>query len=533
MRKSTSMKMLALAASMLLSCTMGVQAKVTKPTSSGSMVISKVFYNGMKNDAGKAYLSASYIQLFNNSTDTLDIAGMFVGMVESHSSADQAWNLAAMEAEGKKDSVAIKQLYQIPTDKEYRVNPGQSIVITNAAFNHNSVAAVAPDLTNADFEVKSQNNLYKDYHNEAVPALVTIHTCTATMDFINFVTTGPGAIVLLAYNLDLTKCSDGFQHGKTSGNAIKFVPAYKIIDAVDVVANTKTATPSADQKRIPTNHDAGFTSQATQGGNNAEAIVRKTAFVTSAGRTVLYDTDNSSVDFMVTTDLAIRAYSSEAAGLSDSTIVIPESGYVAVDITKPFCGPKELVFSYVNVTNNAATTDLTYYTFPGDSLLLIKGPWIAIGNPGKYTIKLSESQGVMKTRSSGMTWSDEDTKTLSQTNRMIYKFQNTLGKIGFQRVPAVDGLYNTATFGADDRLYYAITEAIADKIAAANGANDHTDLDFIKWHGYFTQYLKDGIENVVLRPATAGSIFDLQGRRVNGTPQKGLYIIDGKKILVK
>lgn len=529
------MKTLAIMAGAMLVCPMLTKAKVTKPTSAGTMVVSKVFYNGMKTDAGKAYVSASYIELYNNTTDTLDIAGMYIGMAESMSAADNAWTVDAMTEAGKKDSVALKQIYQIPTDAVYRVDPGQSIVITNAAFNHTSVAAAAPNLENADFEVKSQNNLYKDYHNESVPALVTVHTCTASMDFINFVTTGPGAIVLLAYNLDIAKCSDGFQRGKTSGNVLKFAPNYKILDAVDVVANTKNAAPSADQKRISTSYDAGFISQATAGGNNAEAIVRKTAFVSNDGRVVLYDTNNSTVDFEVTTDLAIRTYSNDALGLSDTTIVIPESGYVAVNIEKPFCGPKDVYFTYVNVSNGASTTDMTYYNYPGDSLLLIKGPWIAVGKPGTYTLKLSESQGVMKTRSSGMTWADEDTKTLtgSKASNMIYKFQNEKGKVGFKRVAAVDGKYNTATFSDGDRLYYAISTAIADKIAAANGATNNADLDFIQWHGVTVEQIAAGVDCIQVKAdAQKQAVFNLQGQKLTRL-QKGLNIVNGKKIVVK
>jgi len=93
MKISTSFKSLALAAGMLLTGTMVSEAKVTKPTSAGGMVISKVFFNSMKDDANKAFIRANYIELYNNSTDTLDIAGMYLGLAESHSDAEQAWTV--------------------------------------------------------------------------------------------------------------------------------------------------------------------------------------------------------------------------------------------------------------------------------------------------------------------------------------------------------------------------------------------------------------------------------------------------------
>ena len=267
---------------------------------------------------------------------------------------------------------------------------------------------------------------------------------------------------------------------------------------------------------------------------SGQAVVRKTAFVTNDGRTVLFDTNNSSVDFEATNDLTIRSYSQQFSGITESTITIPESGYVAVNIEKPFYASRDVYFTYVNVTNNASTTDMGYYNFPGDSILLIKGPWIACGQPGTYPLYLSDSQGIMKTRSSGMTWSEEDSKTLtgSQASRMIYKFQNEKGNVGFKRVPAVDGKYNTATFSDGDRLYYAITTDIAKKIAAANGATDDTNLDFIQWHGITPEQILAGINEVKVASSVQQGIYNLQGQKLTRL-QKGINIVNGRKVVIR
>ena len=41
------------------------------------------------------------------------------------------------------------------------------------------------------------------------------------------------------------------------------------------------------------------------------------------------------------------------------------------------------------------------------------------------------------------------------------------------------------------------------------------------------------IQSVVAQPQTSAAIYDLQGRRINGTPQHGLYIQNGRKFIVK
>jgi surface protein len=50
--------------------------------------------------------------------------------------------------------------------------------------------------------------------------------------------------------------------------------------------------------------------------------------------------------------------------------------------------------------------------------------------------------------------------------------------------------------------------------------------------GYFTEKNPTGISEVADRP-NASSVYNLQGYRIPGTPQKGLYIRNGKKYVVK
>ncbi|MBQ7514470.1 MAG: DUF4876 domain-containing protein [Prevotella sp.] len=534
MKIFTSIKPLTLVVALLLAGSQTSEAKLVKPSggsSSGNVVISKVFYAGSTRLNGatpKNYMKHLYIELYNNSTDTLDLKGLYIGFANTDSGA-AGWTATAM-AEAHKDSVVLKQIFQISPDAEYRFKPGQSVVIAQCAIDHSEIAEGNVDLSNADFECKSTNNAYND-HNDAVPELKVIKTY-GTSDFLNFMNPGPNGIVLLAADTNLDKCPETFGKGKTSGNIYTIVPLFKTIDCVDIV---KQKTPSADDKRIADGYDAGFTCTEAEGTFSGQAVVRKTAYVCSDGRIVLFDTNNSSVDFESTGDLSLRTYSTTPSGLDETlNITIPESGFLTINPEKPFCASKELVFVHVNASNNAATTDLGYYEFPGDSLLLIKGPWIAVGKPGEYTIRLSESQGVMKTRSSMVNWADEDEKSVSQTNRMFYKFTATNDKVGFQRVPAVDGKYNKATFTDADRLYIIVTTAIADKIAAANGATNNEDLDFITWHGITPdEVVATGIQTVKSRVEPTGlKIYNLQGVRLNSL-QKGINIVNGKLIVTK
>ena len=537
MRRISTLKTLALAAGMMLTGIQPCLADAVKPEN-GNVVISKVFYSGSKYEAegkSKNYMFHLYIELYNNSANEIDLQGMYVAMANSDAVAN-AWLASDMTSNNKitltdgtevsaSGKAVVKQIFQISPDASYIIKPGQSVVLVNSAINHEVVGF---DLTSADFEVKSQHTSYKDIHNSNVPEL-NLAVSYGTVTFLNFLNPGPDGIVLLQKDANITRKT--YAKGKTSGNEYTVVDMYKSIDCVDIVRQKE---PKADEKRFTDSYDAGFTATESTETYSGQALVRKTAFICPDGRKVLFDTNNSSVDFETTTDLSLRTYSDVVSGLDETqSITIPESGYLAINPDKPFCGPKDITFSFVNVSNNAATTDMTYYQYAGDEQLLIKGTWIAIAQPGTYDLKLSTSQGTMKTRSSGLSWCDENELTLtgSKKDNMIYKFQNTKNQVGFKRVPATtEGKYNYATFSDGDRMYYAISDAIADKIAAKNGATDHTNLEFIAWHG--AEPVPTGITNVNAVNAENMVIYNLQGVRMNQL-QKGLNIVNGKKVVMK
>ena len=72
----------------LLKYTVGSSTTIELQTSISakqSIVISKVYYAGTKDNNNKNYLAGKYIEFFNNSDQTVDIAGLYFGLVESES----------------------------------------------------------------------------------------------------------------------------------------------------------------------------------------------------------------------------------------------------------------------------------------------------------------------------------------------------------------------------------------------------------------------------------------------------------------
>ena len=273
------------------------------PSLAGKLVIGKVFYAGSirLNDAKpKNYMKHLYIELYNNSDETIDVAGTYIALANSDSNT-AAWTAADM-VDDKADCAVVKQIFQIPAADAVLMEPGKSLVITNCAVDHSEIAEGNVNLSDADFEVKSANNAFND-HNDNVPELAVVKSFGIT-DFINFLNPGPDGIVLLPADTDIENCATTYGKGKTSGNLYTVVQMANSIDCVDIV---KQKTPSDGDKRFLDTYDAGYTCTADEGTFNCQAVARKVVSEKN-GRKVLKDSNNSTDDFETLSNVQPRVY---------------------------------------------------------------------------------------------------------------------------------------------------------------------------------------------------------------------------------
>lgn len=266
-----------------------------------SILISKIYSAGSKDSKNKNYLAGRYIELYNNSDETVDIAGLYLGLIETNSSP--AYTLGLVP-----DTIFMKQIFRIPTDKSYMVAPGQSIIITNSAIDHTQTAmnAFEYNLLNADFEAKDQQG--KTTNNPDVPALELIYTAYAAISNMNLSQGGPGGIVIFETEEDVTNWPLAYNYGKTSGNKWMKLPAKYILDGVDVLKNTAQTGVDANLKRLYDYIDAGYAYINAASGYNGEVMYRKVQSTTEDGRKILSDTNNSLSDFAISSEIAPREF---------------------------------------------------------------------------------------------------------------------------------------------------------------------------------------------------------------------------------
>jgi hypothetical protein len=511
----------------------------------GKLVIGKVFYAGSTRLNGatpKNYMCHLYIELYNNSAETIDVAGTYVAMANSDAAAN-AWAATDM-VDDKAGMAVFKQVFQIPAGSPVLMEPGKSLVITNCAIDHSDIAEGRVDLSNADFEVKSANNAF-NFHSETVPAMTLVYSAAANQDFINFMNPGPDGIALFKADTDIANCAKTYKKGKDSGNQYLIIPMANSIDAVDIVYQK---TPSANDKRFTDDYDAGFTCTAAPNAFNCQAVARKVVS-NDGSRKVLQDTNNSSDDFESLWNVQPRVYDvKEAASMAefnaieDGKLVKLALADARVNAFYDLDGAYYVedasgatVVKGVNLTKGTklngyivgtkSTTDVDYVNDPSQgleyTLTVQNASWSAyeatetelVGTP----MTIAEA-AVQANYGRLVTLSDvEITQIGNGMNKQLKDVAgNTMKARDLFGVLPYDYEWPAKATSITGVVLYYMTGWFLIPISAEAIVTNATGIETIH-HSQFT------VKN---------SIYNLQGIRLNGL-QRGLNIVNGKKVVIK
>ena len=98
-----------------------------------SLVISKVYYAGSKDNKGKNYLAGQFIELYNQSDKTIDVAGLYIGLLESN--ATPAYTLDNLKEKFNDSIVVCKQVYRIPTNNREKALLSPTVLLTTLSMH--------------------------------------------------------------------------------------------------------------------------------------------------------------------------------------------------------------------------------------------------------------------------------------------------------------------------------------------------------------------------------------------------------------
>ena len=268
-----------------------------------SLIISKI-YSSTSKISGGSYRIGTYIEIYNNSDEAVDAAGLYIGLLESESTI--AYQQYPEDQAITPDSIYLKQLFRIPASSPVMVAPGSSLLIVNSATDHSSQNQYERDLRGADFEAKDATG--KIPNNPAVPALELIYTAYKSVSNMNLLAGGPCAIVNFRTAEDVSQWPTVYAYGKTKGNMFLRMHIMHVLDGIDFIKFKAQTGPDINTKRLPTSLDAAYTNVSTASGNIGERLFRKTLSVTPEGRKILMDTNNSLNDFICNDNINPREY---------------------------------------------------------------------------------------------------------------------------------------------------------------------------------------------------------------------------------
>ena len=266
-----------------------------------SLLIGKIYYEGSKDANNRNYIAGKYIEIYNNSAESVNAAGLYIALMETESTI-------AYEPGQVPDTVFAKQVFRIPATAAVSVAPGETLLLVNSAIDHTLTAQndYERNLLGADFEAKDLQG--RTTNNPDTPALELVFTSYSTLTYLNLVQGGPASVVIFATDEDVSQWPRVYAYGKTRGNLFMKIPTSSVIDAVEVLKNRSQTGPDINTKRLFDYMDASYTYCSSASGYSGEVAYRKTASVAADGRKVLQDTNNSLNDFATTTTLNPREY---------------------------------------------------------------------------------------------------------------------------------------------------------------------------------------------------------------------------------
>ena len=262
-----------------------------------SLLISKVYYSGTKDNSNRNYTSDSFVEIFNNSDEVVYADGKYLALAESVSPA-------AYLAKDNPEYIYTRQICKFPGNgTSYPIEPGKSIVIAaRSARDHRTSASSSVDLSTAEFEVKDIDGT----GNPDVKALPVISSSTS-IKFLNLISGGPNAVFLFDTDEDIMQWPEFYAPGKTSGERFRRVPVNTVLDGLECLKNNATTGPDVNLKRFQDIIDAGFAFITATSGYTNESVERKVGEIVE-GRYILKDSNNSSQDFVIITGPVPKKY---------------------------------------------------------------------------------------------------------------------------------------------------------------------------------------------------------------------------------
>ena len=270
-----------------------------------SLVISEI-YLGSLNATGKGLLYDSYIEIYNNTDETIYADGLAICEGSLNNSTSYPELTPAPEEE-----FLVGTVYVIPGNgTDHPIAPGKSIMIVDQAIDWAASVDGALNHTDADFEWYDEVTIgtIRDTDNQSVPNLEKWYSYSATIWILSQQANRSYAIARIPEGIDaksyLADYSTSlsyyftFTNKYVTQNNKYYIPLSWIVDGVNLCpASTQLflcLPPAIDISYKSINDDPQSASDRAY-----RKFVRREAGKSPEGNIILQDTDDSAADFEI------------------------------------------------------------------------------------------------------------------------------------------------------------------------------------------------------------------------------------------
>ncbi|MBO7139575.1 MAG: dockerin type I repeat-containing protein [Prevotella sp.] len=151
----------------------------------------------------------------------------------------------------------------------------------------------------------------------------------------------------------------------------------------------------------------------------------------------------------------------------DTTVVVPETGYLAIKPSRNFTGPKNVLVCSMFGSNSSG---LSFTKFRLDTVVVASttnssSGLLLVAKPGTYTLTLTDDEVTGKIFSTSVSWQAEPGQAYKR-GRILYKFVNKPGQVGFERDEKYVGdNYQYCDMAEGEHIYLPLAEKNVEKIA--------------------------------------------------------------------
>ncbi|MCR5078122.1 MAG: DUF4876 domain-containing protein [Prevotella sp.] len=280
----------------------------------------EITYGEGKKIRSLPYTYDSYIRIVNPSKERIYLDGL--ALATSAFSSGVNWQFSGDTRKVIKENFCTNNMVQFPgTGKDYPIEPGQSVLITAAALNHqlereDAIVGNNPnsyDLSHPDFEWMTKEQMMDEWDeledDNTIPNMLPIvkddefsnPSCSSFMN--STINSSALAIIRLGTPVD-SLSKDEFRHTYVAmegsshshqmdeGTCVK-IPNAWVIDAVSICPEEEFKAYNISEKL-----DKGYRGVRKRRNEDIHLYAGKALFRKNDGRNFI-DTDNSAVDFEV------------------------------------------------------------------------------------------------------------------------------------------------------------------------------------------------------------------------------------------